>query len=268
MCIEIASFLLSTSATAEESTSEAPPPEERDTVEAREQPAEASSGDVEQAMVLYRAAALSYEEGRFEEAIALLRQSIERYDAAAFHHNLARALEQLGRWSEARDEYLIFLEREPDSQNRAVVESRLEVLDRRMEESGLNDPASEPQAPLSDGAGEGRPQHSGSDTVEAHRRVVRPWPWAIFGVGAAALVTGVVFGALFNVDHRLAHDPATNMVDAFEAYDRAESWATVANSTLIAGGVVALSGLIWGIVDLVLQRRDEHPPAAELSLNR
>lgn len=201
----------------------------------------------EQAVVLYRAAQVHYQEGRFDEAINLLVEAIELQDAAALHYNLGRSYQELGRWVEASAAYSAYLEREPDSERRAQVEARIEQLDRHAAEENIDGIGGE-------GGGSGSAGSAPDDTARDRRRVL-PWPWVIVGTGAVSLVIGVVFGALFNAQMELAEDPSTDNHTALEAYDLAGSYGTAANTTLVLGGVMTTAGLIWGIIDLIRSRR-------------
>lgn len=201
----------------------------------------------EQAVALYRAAQVHYQEGRFAEAIDLLLEAIELQDAAALHYNLGRSYQELGRWAEASAAYRAYLEGDPESPRRAQVEARIEQLDRR---------ATQDSAEGTAGVG-GDEDGTGLSTgdTSSDRRRVSPWPWAIVGTGAVSLVVGVVFAGLFNAQMELAEDPSTDNLSALEAYELAGSYGTAANTTLALGGVMTMAGLIWGIIDLIRSRR-------------
>ncbi|MFK7986411.1 MAG: tol-pal system YbgF family protein [Sandaracinaceae bacterium] len=191
----------------------------------------------QQARVLFQRAVAHYESGEFERAAVMLEEAIALHDIAVLHHNLGRALQEMGRWEEARAEYVLYLDREPDSPQRPRVEARLAQLDERIAEQRRTEAVEgdavgvEPTLPSRDASSPS------------------PVPWVVLGVGVAALVSAIPFGVLFDdavmqsraaADHRAAAGPAAD----------AEVYAVTADALLIAGGALALAGLIWGTVEV------------------
>lgn len=75
-----------------------------------------------------------------------------------------------------------------------------------------------------------------------------PVPFVLIGTGAAALIAGVVVGAMSqsSADEYRAEVASREQVDAARAIlSRAEGEALAANVLMIAGGVIAAGGVIW-----------------------
>jgi uncharacterized protein YfaQ (DUF2300 family) len=52
----------------------------------------------------------------------------------------------------------------------------------------------------------------------------------------------------------IAEDPSSTPDEAATALDRAEGYSTAATATLVAGGGLAIAGLVWGIIDVLRSR--------------
>ncbi len=76
-----------------------------------------------------------------------------------------------------------------------------------------------------------------------------PIPFVLIGTGAAALIAGVVVGAMSQSsadEYRATMPTTTAQVDAALAtLSRAETEALAANVLMIAGGVLAAGGVVW-----------------------
>lgn len=203
----------------------------------------------ERAAVLYRMAEIRYQDEEYDVVVELLSEAIVLCDIPGLHHNLGRALHQLGLWAEARDEYQIYLEREPEAPQRQQVEERIEALEQRLAEDESGREAGDDVLP--------HPDPDGTGTERTTRGRALPWPWLIAGLGAAAIVAGAVSTVMYQREVSLYQAPETNHLDAIESFMRAETYRAVALSTLISGGIVMAAGIVWGIIDLVRRRRHE-----------
>lgn len=79
-----------------------------------------------------------------------------------------------------------------------------------------------------------------------------PLPWLVVGLGGATLVAGIVLGVLAESDaqaYASAQRPTTpEEVDALlSRLSTAQAEATAANVLFVAGGVLLLGGLVWGL---------------------
>lgn len=192
----------------------------------------------DRALVYFRGARDAYEAGEFQRSVVMLEEAVELHDIASLHYNLARALQELGRWQEARDEYTIFLEMDPDTQERGRVEARIVVLNETLRQE---EPAEEGPSPPVDVS---RPLELEAPAADGPRQ---PLPWIVFGTGAALIGGGAVAGGLSRAsvqDIREAADHQSALVIGQTAQRR----ANIANALFVSGAVVCVTGLIWGLV--------------------
>lgn len=195
--------------------------------------------DRARALVYFRGARDAYEAGEFQRSVVMLEEAVELHDIASLHYNLARALQELGRWREARDEYATFLAMDPDTPERGRVEARIVVLNEtlRREEA----PPEEDPRPVEDLP---EPRELEAPRAEGPRR---PLPWIVFGAGAALLGGGAVAGGLSRASVQDIREAADHQ-SALVIGEAAQRRANIANALFISGGVVCVTGLIWGLV--------------------
>lgn len=225
-------------------------------------PAEAQS-DQEQAMTLYAQAAARYQSGEYDTAVVLLREAIRLHDQPPFHYNLARALQELGEYEEARQEYLRFLELAPETEQRARVEERVAEIDAQIEAARVA--AEEEEARRAEEAeAQRRAQAQLRPERRPETRGPEATPWILLGVSAAPLVAGVVVGAMVQGEVDAARR-AVSQRDAHPHVRSAEDLAVVTNVLLAVGGALAVGSLVWGMVD-VLSLGGEEESAAALRL--
>lgn len=185
---------------------------------------------------------------RLSDYPAALRQ----YEAAyrldprpALLFNVARCHEVMANLELAIRYYRRYLRRTPEAKDRAIVEQRIRNLRKRLATSRPDEPA--PQQPRD------RP------TVRA--RWLAPTGWSLVGVGAALLVTGIVFGVMAErkADDYTAAVGAKLTYAVLSEFERSgERFERVQIGTLIAGGLVAAAGgvfLLWDWRDRKRARR-------------
>ena len=197
-------------------------------------PAPAVSDDAEtQALALFEKSKVSYQAGRFQEAVALLREAYAKKPVPVLLYNLGRAYEGLGDQDAALKAYTDYLAADPKAADRGAIETRIATLKQqiaerqRLEREREAAEAKAAQAP-----------------TERRAPIV---PWIVAGVGGAGVVTGVVFGVLAVSKHNTAtNDPV--QASAAQEQNDAKTFATVANVAWIAGGAVAVTGIVWGIL--------------------
>lgn len=214
-------------------------------VRAQEEPAAPpepveSAADEQRALTLFATAEDLYREGRFEEAVELLLEARRLHEEPVINYNLARAYEELALPEEAAQAYRRYLELEPAARDRPVIEARIE----RLERSARPDPSDPAVTPTV--AASATPPAARS-TPLAPRRAERSSslvPWLTLSAGAASLGVGVVFGVLSR-NSRTDSVEATVNAEAIDAFDRAETFATIANVCFVAGGVLAALGGGW-----------------------
>jgi tetratricopeptide (TPR) repeat protein len=207
-----------------------------------------AQGNEQRALALFDKSKASYRAGRFQEAVALLKEAYALKHVPVLLYNLGRAYEGLGDLDNALRAYSDFLVAQPDTPDRGAIEGRTASLKHQIDERERLKREREAadaraaQAPL----------------PEKHRSVV---PWIVAGVGAAGVGAGVVFGLIAESKHATAsNDPV--QVTAAEEQSNAKSFATAANLTMIAGGVVLVGGVVWGALGLGGPARPPDPAAA------
>ena len=175
-----------------------------------------------------------FDEGDFARSATLLEEALTLHDDPALHHNLARALQELGRWQDARDEYARYLEGAPDTPQRARIEARIALLDARIAEA------------------EAEPEPIDVPAVAESAipsRGIEAAPWVVSGIGAASLLVATVFAVLFDREVGIAR-VASDHVTAVPHAMAAEQYAITADVLFAAGGLSLFIGVVWGIVDL------------------
>lgn len=193
---------------------------------------------------LFREAADHYRAGRFRVAVELLRESYELHPEPVVLFNLARSLEGLGEFDAALDAYRRFLEASPDAPDRGAVEARVETLTRLVEEQQARAEAEAEAARASAEAAE-TPEvvapPAGPDELDVGSFV-------FIGAGAAGLITGAILSGVAVTTHNDWVN-APSQEAALSSLASAQDLALAANVAFIAGGVLAMVGGIWLIVD-------------------
>jgi len=200
-------------------------------------------------------AAQHYKRGEFEVSAALVRQAYGLYPEPNLLYNLARSLEGMGDKKGALEAYQQYLATAKDIEDRGALERRVATL--QAELAAANKPAepSEPVAPPPVPAPRPAPAPA---PAPAPVVVVPPvdreeppsrWPLAVIGVGVVTVAGGGGCALLANS----RHDDATNAAGALDAQslqNSAQHYATIANVLFVAGGVIAVGGLVWEIHSL------------------
>jgi len=202
-----------------------------------------SAADV-RALELFEQSARAYREGRFQDAVDGLLEARRVKPEPVLLYNLGRAYEALGRTIDAADAYDAYLREEANAPDRRAIEGRIATL--RAQAAELEKARAAPAAATSpERAPEAPPPREPSPTIV---------PWVVAGAGLAGVATGVVLGAFANG----RHDDAVaerSQARAAEKQDAAESLASAATVTLIAGGIVAAVGLAWLGLDALARPR-------------
>lgn len=182
----------------------------------------------------------------FEEALVQFKMAYKFAPLPKLLFNIAACHEGLGNLREARDTYWLFLQKMPGTPHRVVVEARLENLTRRLKKQDASSAAEQEMAKPAVAPAPAIPQ---PEVRPARWKKIAGWTGV--GVGGAALLTGVIFGAMAEQkereyrqgiqDKRLYHDQ-------LQTADTGRLYETVGIATLIAGGVIAAAGgglLLW-----------------------
>jgi len=198
-------------------------------------------------------AAQHYKRGEFEVSAALVRQAYALYPEPNLLYNLARSLEGMGDNKGALEAYQQYLATGKDIEDRGALERRVATL--QAEIDAANKPA-EP-APVPAPAPTPTPAPAPAIVVPLPAHETAPasrLPLVVIGVGVLAGAAGG--GCVLVANSR--HDDATNAVGALAAQSlqtSAQHYATAANVLFVAGGAIALAGMVWEIHSLGSHRR-------------
>lgn len=226
--------------------------------------AQPTSPERERALSLFRESDAHYKRGDFEKAAALLREAYDLHPEPILLYNLARALEGLGDFGGAIEQYEAYLNAATEIADRGAIERRIATLKAEVaRRAAAADTAAPTASPPSDtttiGAATALPPEHPSDRDRAGPQAgPRRWPWLLAGGGALVLGAGGAFGYLSQTRHDDAVDEPAQ-AEAARLQDQARGYATVANVLFVAGGLAALGGVAWGVVEL--RRGGDRPPA-------
>lgn len=199
--------------------------------------ASAQSGPLREA---YDQGLAAFQARDYETALRRFQRAYELSRSPEFLFNIGLTLERLGRRQEAVAAFQRFLELEPASPQRAVVERRLAAL----HEAPVATPPTPPPVPVV--------------TPVAVRPVIAPppptprarpaWPWVVLGAGVAVGATGVVVAVT-------ASDPGADPAVRTEA-QYVDATGALETRRVISGVLMGVGGaaLVAGLVGLVVSR--------------
>lgn len=211
------------------------------------------------ALELFRASDAKYKTGQFEEAARLLRASYDLYPEPLILYNLGRALEGMGDFAGAVDQYERYLATATDIPDRGAIERRIETLRAQLATDRATEPATPTSVPIT-----GTTPTSSDEVARGGRRWL---PWVIAGSGAVIVGVGGVLGVMS--DSR--HDDAVNepiQAEAEKLQDQAKTLATTANVMFAIGGAVTIGGVVWGVVQWRRGRRSASAMTAKAGASR
>ena len=186
----------------------------------------------------------AFDAGHFAEAAALLVRAYAASPSSTLLYNMGRAYQQAGDRARAIDAYQGYLATESAPPDEGAIRHTIQQLkDEIAKEHALAERAFREEREKR------QAQAARVEAEERAKHAPNPLPWIVAGTGAGGLVAGGVFGALAKTAH---HDAASDpdVDSALSKQSSAKSFATISNVAFIAGGTVALSGLLWGILDL------------------
>ncbi len=218
-------------------------------VEAQPKRRGAAAESAEQrAMALFDKSDTAYREGRFQEAIDLLNEAYALDPKPVLLYNLARAYEGLGDIPKAIEGYRRYLDNDPKAPDRGALEQRIATLERQQREREALEKERDAAASKKEEPSPARPPPA-APPVAGDNDAPSPLPWVIAGVGVAGVGVGIGLGLVAKGRHddALAEPEGKKSV---EIQDGAETVALGASIALIAGGVLAAAGTVWGIVDI------------------
>lgn len=182
-----------------------------------------------------------YTVGNYRQALVEFEKAYELAPRPELLFNLARCHEVLGDLERAVATYQGYLDKKPDARNRDTVKARIKNLQQRI---AARPPARSQSA---------QSQQATAATEPPPSRWKRTAGWITAGVGAAALVTGVVFGGLAQGKSDAFDDNLTtlnyNELDAIDA--DGQRFETIQIVTLAVGGAALAAGgglLLWDLL--------------------
>ncbi|MGE3669356.1 MAG: tetratricopeptide repeat protein [Polyangiaceae bacterium] len=202
------------------------------------EPAGASEETHDRVVDLVTESAEHYEAGRFQAAVDLLKRAFALETAPTIQYNLARAYEGLGDDQRAIEAYRLYLQLAPEAQDRGAVARRISVLERQVEERE----ALRRRASRADSA----PPAVPDPAVDSGPGWI---PWGFAAVGVLLVGVGVGFGLRSQALHDDAQ-AADYAADAADGNRSAKTYATLANVAFVAGGMLAVGGVTWGVLAL------------------
>lgn len=204
----------------------------------------------------YRAALDAY-----ERALALEPSAVLHFNVARCHEELSEVegtptTETIGHLDAAIEQFEIYLAAEPDAPEAAAIRARIAKLVHRRDALLPTKIDRPPEVKI----------------VEAPPRVAVA-PWVLGGFGVAGVVAGAVLGGLHLenladldairaarsaprcqvADDRPSDCPSARDADPFAT--RANAFAAGADVAFAIGGLLAATGIVWGIVDVVSVNR-------------
>jgi tetratricopeptide (TPR) repeat protein len=205
-----------------------PPAEEED---------EPEVGPPDRAVEAYRRGTELYNNAQFEEALAAFQEAATLYASPDFQFNIAKCYERLGKLEEAKRHYETYLNTADDSSDRAVVESTIKDLERRIEAEKIKVvPELEPETYIP-------PVPKTSPPLLITGSVL-----LVVGVGVG-LGGGLGFGLPVSRDNATLGDVANGNPDrltfaeADEIADRARGKQTIELVMIGVGGALAIVGV-------------------------
>jgi len=193
----------------------------------------------------------AFDAGHFTEAANLLVRAYAASPSSTLLYNMGRAYQQAGDRTNAIDAYQRYLASESAPPDEGAIRHTIQQLqDEIAKEGALAERADREEREKR------QAQAARVEAEERARHAPNALPWIVAGTGVGGLVAGGVFGALAVSAHRDAvSDPDVD--SALSKQSSARSFATISNVAFIAGGTVALSGLLWGILDLHAAARSD-----------
>ncbi len=172
--------------------------------------------------------------------------------------NIARCHEEMGHRTEAIKYYLLYLEKEPEAKNKSVVEMR--IVNLTMQENTARSGKDE-------GKGEEAPSIPSALLVEQPRPVKLTWR-STTGIvclvaGGAAMVTGVVFGAMAKSradEFKMGVDQNAEYYYLEPIDNQGRLYETVQTAALVAGGAVIAAGVALLVWDRLTDRQGKDQP--------
>jgi len=263
--------------TAVESGPAAPAPDEAgELTEPVEENGQSSPSTDDEARVagLIRRGTMAFETNHFEFAIRLFEEAFAIIPKPNIIFNIGRVYEERGDLVRAIEHYARFIVQPGvDIELRKFAAGRLadlrEVVKQAESESDRSAPVAPTPVPTDDASAEPPEVEADlpavADVFEAQEQPTEGQPlkpstppariagYALFGVGGAALIAGGVLGAIASSTAEHA-DQEANVEDENDLRRKARPMAQAADGLFIAGGIVAVAGIVSFAVSFTKKR--------------
>lgn len=197
------------------------------------------------AIELFGHSRIAYQDGKFKLAAELLKQAYALDPAPTLLYNLARALESDGDTHGAARAYAQYLAADPKTKDRAAIEKRIDNLQAQLRErADFKRRLDEEEARKK--AAKSKPSNAVVTPAPAPASP-SPVPWIVAGAGGATLVVGGILGVLAQGKHSEAREEV-RQANSFDLDQEARGIARNANIAYVVGGLVATSGIVWGLL--------------------
>lgn len=205
-------------------------------------PARAQTAEdrTEEARASFDRGVAAYEAGSFAEALVSFQHAYELTENAELLYNVATVADRLRRDDVALDAYERYLAAYPDAEDRVNIEARIAAI-RAAHPELFAPPPLEPvevEVEVAPPAPSAPPPPVSSDPG--------PGPWILVGVGAAAVVGGVVLLSVMAVDLDSA-SRATTWAELSGPYDRVPIFSGVGWPLAGVGLALLGAGIGWAV---------------------
>ncbi len=208
------------------------------------------------AAALYDTARAEFQAGRYDAAAVMLRGVYACEANPIYLYDIARSYEQAGRSEDAIAAWREYGAAVVDPLANQVAQDRISALVKILE-----------SRKLVDGGHAKVPSPATTTPPAAVRRSfhVSAGAGVLTAVGLAGIVTGVVF-ELFAISRHASAVKDSFADGATQLQNDAMTFATIATSSFIVGGIVTAAGVTWATVDLFGPRGAATPHAAIVSI--
>lgn len=192
-----------------------------------------------------------HDSGRFLEAAREFELAYEQSQRPALLYNIFVAYRDAARMPEATRYLRLYLEREPNAENREQLEARL----RSMEQAQADEPATPPPTATSDTTSTSTAVATSTTTSSGGGFETWLPGWIIAGVGGAIVIGGVITGVLaldqqaaLERDYQCTPDGACALPGFEGARDTGTLLAGLTDGFLFGGAAVLATGVVLALV--------------------
>ncbi len=223
-----------------------------------------SEADVTAAKGAFQAGTVSFNEADYDRAILYWEDAFRRdCTATLLLHHLGRAYEGEGNLEQAVIALRTFIERSPESPERAQIQRRIDVFEQKIAEEKQQAAARAQQPPAGQMAGGVPPSQNNNETApnapsQPPETAHKPLPWGPIIVTAAGGITTVV-GALVYIKAKSDissveskcpnHKCPADQPSLTQQGNDARSRATTGTVVTLSGLVIAGAGVAWYFLD-------------------